>query len=345
MSAALWSEARAAELADLWGISGPLTRLTGERDTNFRIDAPDGIRVLKISHPEEAPEVGGFQAEALIHAGAADPTLPIPGVALTRTGTAWHLLPGDEAPDGIARSVRMVGWMEGVPVASRPQGPASRAALGTLMARLDRALAGFAHPAMDHELVWDLSRAPALRDRLQHIEDVDLRARVGLVLDRHAGDWGPRAAGLRRQVIHNDLNPHNILMDEGGGDRLAGIIDFGDMVAAPLVNELGVALSYHPTEGAHVLDAASEVLAAYHAVLPLEAAEIALLPGLIRTRMAMTVATSHWLAVIRPENRAYLLRNMPRAAEGLTRLEDLGEAEAVDYLNARLAAGAGTGGV
>lgn len=329
----LWPDARAAELARIWGLSGRLKRLTGERDTNFRLDEADGSQwVLKISHPEEDPVVGAFQAEALIHVVATDPTLPVPRVRPTLGGKPWHLLPAEETPDGHARMVRVVSWMEGEPAASRPQGPASRAALGRVMARLDKALQGFSHPGQDHDLVWDLSRAHELRDRLEHVTDPELRRLTSDVLEAHAADWGPRAARLRRQVIHNDMNPHNILMEEGAEDKLAGIIDFGDMVAAPLVNELGVALSYQQTDGAEPLAPAAEVLAAYHAIYPLTEEEFSVLPGLIRTRMAATVATSHWLAFKRPENRDYLLRNMPRAAAGLARLAALPEAEAVAFL-------------
>lgn len=329
----LWSSARVAELAREWGLSGTITRLSGERDANFRLDEADGSQwVLKISHPDEDPAVGAFQAEALIHAGHADPDLPIPRMRLLPDGRCWKRLDAAHTPDLHARSVRVVGWLEGVPAASCPQGSASRAALGAVMARLDQALAGFTHQAQDHDLVWDLSRAHELRDRVGRIADADLRRLSSDVLELHASDWGPRAAMMRRQVIHNDMNPHNILMDPDHDDRLAGIIDFGDMVRAPLINELGVALSYQPTEGDHPLAAASEVLAAYHVINPLRDEEIAVLPGLIRTRMAATVVTSHWLAHIRPDNRDYLLRNMPRAAQGLARLASLSEGAAADYL-------------
>ncbi len=40
----------------------------------------------------------------------------------------------------------------------------------------------------------------------------------------------PQLAGLRHQVIHNDLNLHNVLVDPKDGARVAGVIDFGDMV-------------------------------------------------------------------------------------------------------------------
>lgn len=329
----LWSEAQVHDLAAIWGLKGALTRLAGERDVNFRLDEEDGSQwVLKISHPDEDPAVGAFQAEALIYAGRKDPGLPIPRVCPTKDSRPWYRLAAEDTPDGYARLVRVVSWLDGVPAASRPQGSASRRALGEVMARLDRALAGFSHPAQDHALVWDLSRAHELQDRLEHITDPELRRLTADVLALHASDWGPQAAILRRQVIHNDMNPHNILLADGADDRLAGIIDFGDMVAAPLVNELGVALSYQPTDGPHPLAAAAEVLAAYHAINPLLDAEFQVLPGLIRTRMAATVATSHWLAGRYPDNRDYLLRNMPRAAAGLAALARIAHDEAADYL-------------
>ena len=59
--------------------------------------------------------------------------------------------------------------------------------------------------------------------------------------ERHAV---PLLRGLRRQVIHNDFNPHNVLADAVDDTRIAGVIDFGDMVHAPLVQDLATACAY-----------------------------------------------------------------------------------------------------
>jgi Ser/Thr protein kinase RdoA (MazF antagonist) len=58
----------------------------------------------------------------------------------------------------------------------------------------------------------------------------------------------PRLGGLRHQVIHNDLNPYNVLVDPQDHITTVGLIDFGDMVQAPLINELAVACSYQLSE-------------------------------------------------------------------------------------------------
>ena len=133
---------------------------------------------------------------------------------------------------------------------------------------------------------------------------------------------------LPRQVIHNDFNPHNILVSPSNPDVLAGVIDFGDMVEAPLINDLAVALSYQIGAG-NGLENAIAILAAYHRVRPLDRSEIACLPTLLRTRLAMTVIITEWRASLHPENREYILRNHPIALSGLVCLagysdEDLG---------------------
>jgi Ser/Thr protein kinase RdoA (MazF antagonist) len=51
------------------------------------------------------------------------------------------------------------------------------------------------------------------------------------------------------------------------------------------------------------------MIAAYHAVLPLEPAEFSVLFDLITTRMAMTIVISSWRAARYPANRNYILRN------------------------------------
>jgi Ser/Thr protein kinase RdoA (MazF antagonist) len=76
---------------------------------------------------------------------------------------------------------------------------------------------------------------------------------VCALLDSYETSVKPRLAKLRAQVIHNDLNPHNVMLDCETASRVAAIIDFGDALHAPLINELGTALyiSSTPTPPTH----------------------------------------------------------------------------------------------
>ena len=51
----------------------------------------------------------------------------------------------------------------------------------------------------------------------------------------------PKLAQLRSQIIHGDIHPYNTLMADDA--TITGIIDFGDLVHAPLVQDLSNAVS------------------------------------------------------------------------------------------------------
>ncbi len=94
-------------------------------------------------------------------------------------------------------------------------------------------------------------------------------------------------------------------------------------------------------EGVHLYDADGQAyLDAYNNVpsvghTPLTAAELNLLPDLILGRVVARIIISEWRAERFPENRAYVLRNTPRAREHLHRLLSIpGEQTAARILEA-----------
>lgn len=331
-AAPAFSATEAEDLAfDVFGLRAEASGLSGERDSNFYLRvADDGHYILKVSHPAEDRQVTDFQTQALLHVAAMAPSLPIPRVLKTRSGaTEWLLArPGEDA-----RIVRVLTFLQGEPIHRAPASTLQRRNLGSLLARLDLALRDFAHPAAHHELMWDMKHASRLRDLLVHISDPQQRGLAERFLDNFETHALPAFAHLRAQVIHNDMNPHNVLVSSDDPNRIAGIIDFGDMVHAPLINNLAVAAAYHPTDDGHPLAAAADVIAAYHAALPLQGDEIDLLFDLIATRMVLTVTISGWRAARYPENRDYILRNNRKAWTGLERLNSLSRHEAQAYLH------------
>lgn len=295
-----------------FGLYGTLTRLTSERDLNFRIEGPEGAFVLKVANAQEPHEVTRFQTLALLHLEARAPGLPVPRVCRTGEGATEVILPGGEM-------LRVLTYLQGQPMHAAPRPPALRTAMGQMTARLTRGLQGFSHPAAGHRLQWDIRHAADLAPMLPHIADADLRALATATLDRFQSHVAPRLNDCRWQVVHNDLNPHNVLVDPADPARVRGILDFGDMVETPLVCDLGVAASYQvdPADPAASLAAFT---AAYDAELPLTDVELALVADLTRARMLTTLAIASWRASLYPDNAPYILRNVPSAQAGLTAL-------------------------
>jgi len=307
-------------LRDGFGVIGALTVLAGERDQNFRVDTADGRRLLfKISNPADTRPVLDMQTAALRHIEQVDPGLPVMRVIPCSSGDPWAEVPG---PDGRTYPVRLFTFLPGRTMAATALSAGALRSIGQTTARLGRALRGFFHPAADYEILWDITRLPALRPLLGYVPDLARRAQVARVLDRFEAQIAPVLPGLRAQVIHADLSLNNVLLGEDL--QVSGIVDFGDMTHAPLVCDLAVAIAdvLHGRDDA--IDAAEEMIAGYVAVTPLDDEEAALLADLVAARLATDITLTTWRLGVYPDNAAYAADSEAGAPAFLDSIEAAG---------------------
>ncbi|WP_027349007.1 phosphotransferase [Halotalea alkalilenta] len=303
-----------AFVAERYGLRATARALGGERDRNFHLRGSNGHDyVLKIAHPAERAEIADFHTQALLHLARTAPLLPVPRVVTSLSG---ETVPRYRSALGAPCVARLSTYLHGQPLADLPVSSDRRRALGTLAAELDLALEDFHHPAMRLKLPWDLQHAADLRPLIETIIEPGTRQLAIAGLERFERHAAAALAGLRRQAIHNDLNSHNLLVDEHG-ERVAGIIDFGDMVCAPRINELAIAVSYQLALDDTSWHQALAVVEGYHRVAPLQAIEVGLLPELVIARLMMVVTISQWRAARAPDNADYVLRNHARARRAL----------------------------
>jgi len=297
----------AAILEVEWGISGSLVDVGGDRDQNLVVTTAAGTSyLLKIGQPDETHGVLDMQLAALRHAAHQDPGLGIPPVIPKCNGEYLHALPADAGGRWL---LRVFGYVAGKPIGTGPRPPALLREIGSTMARLDRALAGFFHPDAGHELLWDIRQIPALRPCALDIVDGGQRDRILRILDEFTETVLPRLGGLRSQVIHADATFENILM-AGDPPAITGVIDFGDVMHGPLVQELAVAMA-DTTSGLDMpWQAACEVAAGFDERLPLEGEEPALLWDLARARLALTVSVLASRAAHRAEGAGSMESDM-----------------------------------
>lgn len=282
------------EAADLaagrFGVSGRVTALDSERDQNFKLAADDGtLWILKIVNASEPASESEFQVALLDHLARTSPDVAAPRLKISQNGTP---LAEAKSASGERHALRMVSWLPGLPLAEVERTPELLANLGSALGRLDRALQGFIHPGALRSFDWDIRQAGAARQRLQHIPDAEDRALLRRLLDHFDAEVAPRLAGLRAQVIHNDANDWNVLVDEEGRDRIAGIIDFGDALYSPLIAEVAVACAYSILDVEDPIGAAATLAAGFHAEYPLREDELDVLFDLIAMRLVISVTLS-----------------------------------------------------
>lgn len=297
--------------------------LPGERDRNVALTGADGGRwVLKVSRAEDAPAVA-LQIAALTWLGRRDPGLPVPrlhpALAGNPEGVRWR--PGPQAGECVAW---VCSLLPGNAVGQAPAGPGLRRDIGRRLGALDVALDGFDHPHAVRELAWDSGRARRVRWMAEALADPHLP--LAALDHAHAHLW-PELETLPAQVIHNDGNPQNLL---ASGGRLSGIIDFGDILRGPAVQDLATAAAYHCDAAEDPLLGPADLLAGYHEVRPVTEREAALLYDLMVSRLVLVVSIARWRASRQPWNSAYLLRNNTVAWRSLRRLWEAGCARAAD---------------
>lgn len=301
-----------------YGITATARRVASERDTNFHIRSDRGEFVLKLANPTEAFQVTDFQTQALLHLENAAPDLCVPKVVVPLDGPVMFTT---DLPDGRQSTTRMLTWVQGTPMEGVAVTAPLRRDLGMRQGQLARALSTFAHPEDEHDLLWDMQRAARLRGMIPHLPDPDLRDFATRTIDDFDARIGPALARLRQQVVHNDLNPHNIVVADG---RISGILDFGDMVRTALIADVAVAGAYLVLDGESPADTIGDLIEGYAREMPLQDAEIAVLPDLLVLRMVSSLIISNWRAARYPENAAYILRNGAACLRGIRAIESLG---------------------
>ncbi|MDH4125111.1 MAG: phosphotransferase [Gammaproteobacteria bacterium] len=311
-------------LAESFDLRGRLKPLLSERDQNFRVTTEDGREyVLKIANSAEHPVTTDFQIRALLHIESRHCPVATPRIRRTVTGEVSIPLRIDAA----THVSRVVSYLPGELLSSVATGPRLAANLGECAAHLDLALAGFEHAGENQTLLWDMQRADRLRELLQYVADDALRTAVRNCIDDFDTRVKPRLPGLRAQVIHADLHGDNVLVRTDDHTAIAGVIDFGDMLRAPLIMEVAIAAAYLRAIEGDALRLIAPFVSAFHRVVPLQQAETSLLFDLVRARLSATISILRWRAAMRGATDKYSLDYMQseRSAETfLARLDAIG---------------------
>ncbi len=324
-------------LMDHYGIAASVTALVSERDQNFLVKSLDGARyILKIANIAEDREFTDFQVAALSHIQnwcVANPNriLKVPSVIRSQAGAQLF----DYDIDGNPHRVRLVSFVAGEPMHGKTRSIDLCRNLGRYSATLAEALCGFQHAGENPALLWDMKRTAELTRYVHHIGNKRTRDLVEQVLEEYLARVAPEVVNLRSQVIHNDLNPENVMVESNNHDRIAGVIDFGDMLRSPLIFDVGVAASYLRQLSGNALEYVAPFIASYNAVTELLEVELAMLIYLVKTRLAASLTILHWRVSLRAEDDAYLkasLASESSAEAFLRNLHALCSDQAVDEL-------------
>ena len=303
-----------------FGIDGRAEPLTSERDQNFLITAPDRRIVLKVANSSEDRAMLDAQESVLAH--LADRIEITPRVVPALDGST---LVSIEA-DGKRHLAWAITWLDGAPL-----GTAIRRSrelwrdFGRQIGSLDRALADFDHPAIHRDFYWDLANARSAVGSYRSLLSADA---IASSIDSLVAEFDHRVAplllALPRAAVHGDLNDYNVLVGgresvEQSGQRVVGVVDFGDMVHSYRIADLAIGIAYAILGADDPLDVACEIVRGYVKEMPISESELAALYGLISLRLCASACIAAEQSRQQPSN-AYLSVSQRAIRETLPRL-------------------------
>jgi len=124
--------------------------------------------------------------------------------------------------------------------------------------------------------------------RTRYLRD-GLAEQCAAALHRLEVDSLPRMQRLPTQIIHNDAHPGNVMCDPLNPDIITGVIDFGDLIRAPLVVDLATSLTSILERSDTPLEAVVALVRGFETHIPLPDEQRELLYDATLARAIMTV--------------------------------------------------------
>ena len=298
----------ALEIAkQIYHLEGEILALHGDEDFNFRIKDKEVSYILKVSRPNADLAYLEYQQELLTYLKTDNqsitptPTLDIEGNKISAITDS----------SGKTRLVRLLSWIDGRLWSSvNPQNDKLRFSLGQKAGELTKALQGFDHKAAHRESEWDIAQATWTFNYL-HLFSDDQQAILSAFQEAFK-DIQPGLNELRKSVVHNDANDNNVIVtDDLINPEVKAIIDFGDAIYTPIINDLAITIAYAIMHQPDALAASLPVIKGYHQAFPLQEDELAILHTLVAMRLIISVIKSAISRTKEPDNKYLIISEKP----------------------------------
>ena len=302
----LSTDTLSSKLAQYYGIKGTLTHLAGYEDQNYLLELPNGHkRLLKIGGPSTDLALLRAQQRLIEQASLSTAGSLFPHLITTKEGNAQLEI----QEHGRSYHIYVLSYLEGKVIANQEHSLDLMKEIGKTLGILDQAIADLPLLALRARVFeWDLCRALEGRKYLTHIKSPEKRRLVHYFLQQFGLRCIPAFSKLRWGNIHGDANDYNILCKDG---KLSGILDFGDSIYNPMINEVAIALAYCLMDKSDPLPFAHALIEAYHQQFKLEEEELEILYYLVAARLSFSLAKSAHAASLDPENDYWQISDRP----------------------------------
>ena len=147
------------------------------------------------------------------------------------------------------------------------------------------------------------------------IEDEETKSHINEYFKIFKNQIESKILELPCQAIHCDGNDYNLMVRPGfDGPCFAGLIDFGDMVSAPVVCDVATAAAYLVLDKKQPLQALTAFVRGYASRHPLSVQEIEMIFPLLMVRLGVSLVNSAIVARDRPDDPYVSISRAPALA-------------------------------
>ena len=271
-------------------------KLTGYDNVNYLVKTQENKYVLKTyKKDDELFDLVKAESEVLAHLSSpGNDHFPKP----IKTHDGEYVIKTELEGDEVV--IRLLSYLEGMFFKDVDHTPELFQSFGTFMAKTDLQLQNITNYTIKaRQFEWDIQHVNLNAPLIHDILEPENRKIAAYFLQQFKEVVFPILPKLRKSVIHNDANDWNVLVSNG---KVSGIIDFGDLVYSPLINELAVTITYAIMEKDDPISWACYIVTAYHKIIPLEIHELDLLYYLIAAQLCISVCNSAHNKKLNPDN-------------------------------------------
>jgi Ser/Thr protein kinase RdoA (MazF antagonist) len=297
-----------------YGLEGEISSFVSYEDQNALIKTPKGNFVIKIANKRGDLEFLKMQTEVLEHLKNVAPDMTFSSVVPSLNGEKIIFV------DGFF--VRLLTFLEGDVLGNTKRSPELYRDIGCFLGRFSNAMLGFSYPCREgSDVFWKLDNVIACKAYLPDVIDEDDRDRITRLYEEYEKSIRPILQNLRKAILHGDANEHNFIVLPGQPNKIAGLIDFGEIQYGTQINDLAITLAYSLLGEDDIQMASNNIIEGYTKEFPLEKSEIDILYYLMAMRLVTSITLTSHSAKQHPDNKYILISQKP-ARVLLKKLED-----------------------
>jgi ethanolamine-phosphate phospho-lyase len=283
--------------------SSVITKLAGYDNENFLVETGDSKYILK-TYQQPLFDLLAAESDVLVQLNQSSPGLYPAAIPDHQGHAVWQFEKKGKKSIG-----RLLSYLEGQFFAEAAHTPALFRSLGAFLANMDIQLQGVRNYVIQsRQFHWDLQHLMLTEPYVTDITNNDDKKLVQYFMQQFKQNVLPKIPHLRKSIIHNDANDWNLLVSDGA---ISGIIDFGDLTYAPLINEVAIGITYGILGKEEPIRWACYILEAYHSIFALKPREVDLLYYLIAGRLCLSTANAAHSTKAEPDNEYISVSEKP----------------------------------